>query len=92
MKNLFIRIVIVIIVFIVIYVICNSDKIEQFMDGSNKCGFPSMMNAHGSEPAGFNTYSGKLEKELNETAEHVNAIRKSKSVNSEYTEQPINTL
>ena len=38
------------------------------------CGFPGMMNAHGSEPAGFNASPGATQQQQNENSPHVNPM------------------
>lgn len=89
MKNMFGVYMLIFVIIGMIYIVCKSNRIENFMDGTNTCGFPSMMNAHGSEPAGFNASPGNVEKEQNINTEYVNPMnRRPKSVNSEYTEQP----
>ena len=45
--------------------------------------------AHGSMPAGFNSFPGKEEQRQNENAAHVNPVKPgNKQVFPEYTEQP----
>jgi hypothetical protein len=68
-----------------IYFVVNSTK-ENFINPTNptnptnmnptvsKCGFPGMMNAHGSEPAGFNALPGAVQEEQNENSPHVNPM------------------
>ena len=70
-----------------IYFVVNSTK-ENFTNPTNPtptipiptysmnstCGFPGMMNAHGSEPAGFNASPGATQQEQNENSPHVNQM------------------
>lgn len=70
-----------------IYFVVNSTK-ENFINPINpmnptnmytnstvsNCGFPGMMNAHGSEPAGFNALAGAVQEEQNENSPHVNPM------------------
>jgi len=85
-----------------IYVVVNSNK-EHFTNPptsmtnilntiNGSCGFPSMMNSHGSKPAGYNASPGSAQAEQNENTEHVNPMYRKGNPQNTFPEFKIQPL